>query len=162
MLTFNKLYTYNTWAWGEVLNSLEQLDDKVLKAEGGFFWGSLHGMAVHGLAAEVIWLERLNGNSPKALLDPNDYPDIASIRTHWQVIGPQLHKIYAAHSMENSAETMTYTSTEGTENTVNIAELLQHIINHGTEHRSQMTPVLYNEGVATVPLDFIYYCIDNS
>ena len=55
-----KLSQYNVWAWDYVIDSMYKISKEEFKKERPFFWGSLHGLLAHSLAAEIIWIERLN------------------------------------------------------------------------------------------------------
>jgi uncharacterized damage-inducible protein DinB len=51
-------------------------------------------------------------------------------------------------------ETLQSSNIEGIEYELKMDDVLRHVFNHATEHRSQMTPVLAQLGHPTEPLDY--------
>ena len=156
---FQKMWRYNNWAWEHVLGSISRLPEEELHLDRGFFWGSLYGTLTHAIGAEMFWIERIKGNNPKQLFGANDYPNLQAliekrvdVQKEWETYLSQL-------TDERVFESAHYTSTEGENRQSVIADIFQHVCNHSTEHRSQMTPVLFELGVPTDELDFIFYCI---
>lgn len=159
--SIRKLYRYNQWAWGRVWPSLEQLPDEAVKAERPFFWGSLHGLAVHGAFAEGVWLRRLHGESPQKMWDPAEFADTAAVRARWEAGNQQLQAYLAGLTDTDLARLIHYKNTQGETFSLAQGDILQHLANHGTEHRSQMTPILFQLGVPTPPLDFMIFCLND-
>lgn len=152
-----RLYDYNDWAWQQVFPSLAQLDDPAYKADRGFFWGSLHGLMVHSMSAEYIWYQRIMGNSPAAMLDPADYADFTVVQAQWTEIDGKLRQFVATLADQDLAQQVEYTDTRGQPYATQLGDILLHVVNHATEHRSQMTPVLFALNVPTPPLDYIFF-----
>lgn len=156
---FQKMWRYNNWAWEHVLKSVAQLPNEALHLDRGFFWGSLYGTLTHAIGAEMFWMERLKGNNPAHLFGRDDYPNLQTIIHKREAV----QKEWVAY-LNNQTETdilkfAHYTSTEGEDRKSVVADIIQHVCNHSTEHRSQMTPILFELGVPTDELDFIFYCI---
>ncbi|MCA9937545.1 MAG: DinB family protein [Anaerolineales bacterium] len=155
---FQRLFAYNEWAWRQVFPSLAQLPDAEYKAARPFFWGSLHGLMVHAVAAEAIWLTRLHGDSPTAMPQPEAFADFAAVRAQWEA-GNAAWQVYLAGLTEGDAtRIVSYQNTRGDAFQLPVADIVQHVANHATEHRSQMTPILFNSGVPTPPLDYMLFC----
>ena len=74
------LYVYNGWANQRVLDTATQLTPEQLEAKGSASFDSIHDTLVHTMSAQWIWLSRWQGVSPKAMLEPADYADLAVIR----------------------------------------------------------------------------------
>ena len=74
------LYRYNAWANGRVLDTAERLTPEQLVAGGGASFGSVRDTLVHTMGAQWLYLERWEGRSPRAMLDPREFPDLASIQ----------------------------------------------------------------------------------
>lgn len=157
-----QLFAYNATAWDSVFQSLAKLDDETYKAPRPFFWGSLHEAAVHCLMAESIWLARCQGSSPSTLLNPADYADFSAVKTHWLTVRADWEDYLARLTPAGYNQPIEYRNTKGNGFSLILKDILQHVINHATEHRSQMTPTLYNLGVPTVPLDYMSFCLRQS
>lgn len=152
-----RLYDYNDWAWQQVFPSLAQLDDVAYKEDRGFFWGSLHSVLVHSISAEYIWYQRIIGTSPRAMLDPADYADFNAVQDQWAEIDGKLRQFVATLADEDLVRQINYTDRSGQPFSTQLGDILLHVVNHATEHRSQMTPVLFALNVPTPPLDYIFF-----
>lgn len=153
------LFAYNEWAWQRVFPSLAKLDDEVYKAQRPFFWNSLHGLMVHSAAAEFIWHQRIQGNSPAALFDPQIFTNFAAVQSQWETTNIELQSYLVHLTEEELSRLVAYRNTRGHGFTLPVLEILEHVANHATEHRCQMTPVLYELGVPTEPLDYMLYAL---
>lgn len=154
-----KLFAYNEWAWQRVFPSLGKLPDKEYKQDRAAFWGSLHGLTVHCLAAEALWLLRCQYQSPTYILDPDDYPDLAAVRKHWATVSQDWRSFVAGLREADYGRVLDYRNTRGNGFSAPTVDVLQHVVNHATEHRSQMTPLLHQLGVPTPPLDYMLFCV---
>ncbi len=152
-----RLYEYNDWAWRQVFPSLAQLDDVAYKEDRGFFWGSFHGLMVHAMSAEHIWYQRLIGTSPRVMLDPADYATFTVVQSQWAAIDGNLRQFVATLSEQDLARQIEYVDTRGQPFATELGDILLLVVNHATEHRSQMTPVLFALNVPTPPLDYIFF-----
>ncbi|MCA9971842.1 MAG: DinB family protein [Anaerolineales bacterium] len=149
-----RLFTYNTWAWQHVFVGIEQLDTAAYHAERPIFHGSLHGLLVHALSAEHLWYERCRGNNPEQVFDPAAFADFSAVRARW---GPVRHS-WANYLQwlddEACKQFVDYRTTDGAPYSMRLLDILQHVVNHATEHRSQMTLLLFQLGISTMPIDY--------
>ena len=155
------LFLFNIWAWERVFASVHQLDDATYHAPRQLFEKTIHATLVHCLAAEYIWLKRVQGRSPKSLFCPQDFADAKEIQQRQAVIADDWQSYLAGLSEEDFDREVIYLNTRGEQFVVPLKDICQHVVNHAVEHRSQITPVLYYEGVPTKPLDFVLYCLEN-
>jgi len=156
---FQKLWRYNNWAWEHVLKSVQKLSEEELYKKRPFFWKTIYGTLAHTVGAERLWLERLNGHSPNRLYDVQDYPKLNSLIEQRMQIQKKWESYLSYLTQEQAQSQIAYQATEGATRQNKIADIIQHVANHSTEHRSQLTPILFKLGVATDPLDYIYYCL---
>lgn len=159
MNSLQKLFGYNEWAWQHVLNSAAKLSEDDYKQTGPFFWGSIHGTLVHGLFAEYAWHARLTGSSPSRMFGPEEFADLTAVRARWAGVNADLRAYVDSLAESDLTQMVNYTTTRGDRYTLSVGDILRHVANHATEHRSQLTPVLYNLGAPTEPLDYMRYCL---
>lgn len=152
-----RMFEYNEWAWQRVFPSLAALPDEAYFAERPFFWHSLHGLAVHSFGADWIWLQRCRGVSPSALPSPESIADLADLRQRWDPLRAEFRVYVAGLSDEQLDKDFQYTDTAGKRYAFTLDDLLRHVMNHATEHRSQMTPTLFQLGHPTEQLDYLYF-----
>lgn len=115
----------------------------------------------HIMFVEWLWLERWNGRSP-AGPPPGDFPHLASIRAHWQKIENDLLKFVRALSAEDLEHVINYRNTKGNLFSDRMWQMLQHLVNHGTYHRGQITTLLRQLGATPVATDLIAFYRERS
>jgi uncharacterized damage-inducible protein DinB len=133
-----ELYAYTHWANEKYLAAAEALTPEDFTRPQGHSWGSVHGMLVHMLAAEWIWLRRLLGNSPTHMFDPQDFPSLASIRTRWSAVRAELAGFLNAQTAESLQQIVHYRNTAGKPFSLPVWQILVHLANHATHHRGEL------------------------
>lgn len=152
-----KLFAFNSWAWQQVFTTVEKVSDEEYHKPRQLFDGSIHGTLVHCLAAERIWLSRIEGVSPQALFDPQKFADFNAVIYEWQPITAQWANYVQDLTDEQCGQFVEYRNTRGSGFSLLLVDILQHVTNHATEHRSQLTPILYHLDVPTKPLDYMRF-----
>jgi uncharacterized damage-inducible protein DinB len=152
-----KLFAFNSWAWQRVFASVEKLNDQDYHAPRQLFEGTIHGTLVHCLSAESIWLARCEGVSPDSLLDPQEYSGFTAVRENWRPVAANWARYVQGLSDAQCAQVIEYRNTRGNGFSLQLVDILQHVVNHATEHRSQLTPILYHLEVPTQPLDYMRF-----
>ncbi len=151
------LFAYNRWANQRFLEAEEALSPADLNARLAGSFGTLRNTLVHVLSAEWVWLRRWKGESPTSMLDPVDFPDVASIRWRWKEIELECAPLLAALRSESLGDELHYESTGGEQFEQPLHEILLHVINHSTYHRGQMTTMLRQLGRTPPSTDLILY-----
>jgi uncharacterized damage-inducible protein DinB len=80
-----RLYAYNGWATGRILDAAEDLTSDQFNAPGQAGHGSIRDTLVHMLNTHHGWLSWWDGSlsaeeAYSLTLDPSDFPDVASLR----------------------------------------------------------------------------------
>jgi len=151
------MFEYNEWAWQRVFPSLAALPEEEYFAERPYFWHSLHGLAVHSYGADWVWLQRCRGISPTALPPRESVAGLADLRQRWEPVRAEFRAWVAEQPEGKFAQDIHYTDIAGNPYLFQLGDLLRHVMNHATEHRSQMTPTLFQLGHPTEPLDYLYF-----
>ena len=154
-----RLFAYNKWAWNRVFPSLAALSPEEYFAERPFFWHSLHGLAVHSYGAEAAWLQRIGGVSPSGLVSPADFATFKDLQPAWEQLWGEWQEYVGSLTPSALEEFLHYRNTEGIEYKLALDDVLRHVFNHATEHRSQMTPILAQLGQPTEPLDYARFAM---
>jgi len=144
-MTFSDLHNlldYNYWARDRMLDALDALTAEQFTRPLGGSFGSIRDTAVHMLAAEVVWYRRWNGESPKSLLDPSACPDMPSLRRAWTEHEGKMRAFLATVDEPAVGRVYEYTLVSGASGASPFWQMLQHLINHGTYHRGQVTTLL--------------------
>lgn len=155
------LYKYNQWSTAKILNASSNLTDEQFLASGPFPHGGLRGTLVHALFAEWIWRSRWEGTSPTDRLKPEDFPTFESLRTRWTEEEAQLMTFVDNLTEERLNSTFNYTSTEGKPYTRVLWQAMAHLVNHGTQHKTEAAAILTGFDHSPGDIDLIWYLIQN-
>ena len=151
------LYQYNAWANARILNTTAKVTPEQFLAQGEFSHGGLRGTLVHTLFAEWIWRHRWEGHSPTEWLLPKDFPTFEALRTRWDVEEKALMTFAQNVSNEDLDKTIRYNRTGGEPRENILWHLMVHLVNHGTQHRSEAAAMLTSYGHSPGDIDFIIY-----
>lgn len=151
------LYKYNQWANAKILHAAAPITPEQFVAPASFPHGGLRGTMVHALFAEWIWRKRWEGISPTQRLKPEDFPTIQSLQRRWQEEETQLMNFVDSVSDEQLNGTFSYTNTAGEPFTRILWQTMAHLVNHGTQHRSEAAARLTDLGHSPGDLDMIYF-----
>lgn len=156
------LYKYNQWSTAKILNAAANLTNEQFLASGPFPHGGLRGTLVHALFAEWIWRNRWEGASPKHRLTPEEFPTFESLRTRWAEEEARLMAFVDNLADERLTSTFNYTSTEGKPYTRVLWQAMAHLVNHGTQHKTEAAAILTGFGHSPGDIDLIWYLIQNA
>jgi uncharacterized damage-inducible protein DinB len=151
------LYAYHDWATTHILDTAARLDLPALDAAPLDGLGSLRQILVHALSAEWIWRSRLAGTSPRTMLDPTALPTLAAIRARWEEEMAARRTLIAGLDAAALAEELAYQTTSGTPQRTPRWQILVHLANHGTQHRSEAAALLTALGQSPGDLDMILF-----
>jgi uncharacterized damage-inducible protein DinB len=155
-----RLFRYTYWADDLVLEGTRQLSPDRLTApiRPGFL--STLGVLVHIMAAERVWLSRWKGDSPDRLLTVDDIPTLEALERAWT---PQRAEMLAyLANVGDASQVIAYRTTKGDEMHDVLWQLILHLVNHHTEHRSQAALYLAMQGIDVGGLDFIRFIREGS
>ncbi|HSB12104.1 MAG TPA: DinB family protein [Blastocatellia bacterium] len=151
------LYNYNRWANARIFDAASKLTPEQFTEDLRSSHRSVRDTLAHILAAEWIWLERWNGTSPKALLDPAEFPTVESIRTRLNEVEDGCRKFISGLTDQSLETVVAYTNTRGEEWKYPLGHMLQHVANHSSYHRGQVTTMLRQLGAEVIPVDLLNY-----
>lgn len=138
---FNTLYRYNYWANERIQSAAERGGDIqfVTPAQYG---RSIRDIMVHVMSTEWIWRSRWKGLSPAAPLDAEELPTLFSVRERWRAEEREMRAFLASLRDEDLTRVVHYTSTKGLARSYPLWQMMAHVVNHGTYHRSEAATLL--------------------
>jgi uncharacterized damage-inducible protein DinB len=151
------LYKYNQWTNAKILNAAANVTQEQYLAPASFPHGGLRGTLVHALFAEWIWRNRWEGASPTYRLKPEDFPTIDSLRRRWLEEEKLLMDFVDQLTDERLNTTFTYANTSGKPFTRILWQAMAHLVNHGTQHRTEAAAILTDLGHSPGDIDLIYF-----
>lgn len=153
------LYAYNYWANGKVLHAADQVSpEEYTAAVAGLSFGSLRGTLVHILVAENIWRRRCQEHvSPPALLKEAEFPTMAVLRQRWEEEESAMRAYLATLADSDLSGSLHYTNTRGQPFETPLWQILAHVVNHGTQFRSEAGVALTELGYSPGDTDLIFF-----
>ena len=124
---------------------------------------SLRATLVHLCGAEWVWHSRWRGRSPasiQSLLAESESPldQLESICHFWSRLQQQIVAFVRELGDEGITRTFSYTLFSGASFSSPYWQTVQHLVNHGSYHRGQVTNMLRQLGAAPAPpTDLIAY-----
>jgi uncharacterized damage-inducible protein DinB len=154
----NTLIDYHYWARDRLLEALEPLTPEQFTRDLGNSFRSIRDTVAHLHAAEWAWHSRWIGQSPTALLPADRFPDVASARQAWADSERQIRGFVDALGEQGVAKAFDYTLINGATGSSPFWQMLQHLVNHASYHRGQVTTMLRQLGAQPAkPMDLIAY-----
>ncbi|MBA3825128.1 MAG: damage-inducible protein DinB [Ktedonobacterales bacterium] len=143
-------FRQNVWANLRLIDVLAALDTQQLTASAAGTFGSIHATLRHLAANEERYLALLTGEWP----DPAWYrgetlPDLATMRAHMEASGNGFIAYTDAYVPGGTAQG----EWGGRITTVPTIVVVMQAIYHATEHRTNITTVLAQQGLPTPDLD---------
>lgn len=155
--SIRELYQYNRWANARSLEASAAVSAEDFTKEVGGSFASLRGTLAHMYGADWIWLERWKGISPRQLPFSLEFPDVASIRSRWEAVENERQEFLDALDLGRLAEVISYVNLQGQTFAYPLRRMLQHVVNHGTYHRGQITTLLRQLGATPLATDLLLY-----
>jgi uncharacterized damage-inducible protein DinB len=156
------LYNYNAWANGRILRAIEPLAPEAFLRDLKNSFPSVRDTLAHILGAEWIWLRRWHGESPSQILPATDFPSLASLKDRYSSVEKERRVFLEGLSEERMAQPFRYRDTAGKEHSLVFVQSLQHVVNHGTYHRGQITTMLRQLGASPVSTDLARFYLERT
>ena len=151
------LYDYNQWANAKIMAGVSQLTNEQFLAGTAYPHGGMRGTLTHILFAEWLWRNRWQGVSPTVWIQPEDFPTIESLKSRWQMDEVELMKFVDGVSDEQLAALFQYKTTKGDVRENILWQAMVHVVNHGTQHRSEAAAILTGLGHSPGDIDLIVF-----
>ena len=153
----NLLFEFNYWAKAKMLGALDTLPEADLYKDFKTSFKGIHGTLVHICAAENTWLQRFAGNPSPKFLKIDDLPTYAAVKTKWSEVEKEMLSYVGGLNEEVLTQKFSFTTSDG-KSVSNVRwQTLQHLVNHGTYHRGQITSLIRQLGGTPVSTDLIAF-----
>jgi uncharacterized damage-inducible protein DinB len=151
------LYDYNAWANRRSLDAASKLTPEQFTKPLGSSFPSVRDTLAHICGAEWIWLERFQGRSPASLPDTTQFADTASLGAHWTELEGRLLKFVRGLTQQDLKRVMEYKTLKFGVYSNPLWQSMQHLVNHGTYHRGQVTTMLRQLGAQPTLTDLMHF-----
>lgn len=142
------LLDYHYWARDRMLEAVEALTPQQFTRTLGGSFGSVRDTLAHIYGAEWIWYSRWHGEVPTALPAPDTFPDFASIDQAWRDLEKRMRTFIEGLDDHALERVISYKLLNGTPGASVLWHMIQHVVNHASYHRGQVTTLLRQLGAA--------------
>jgi uncharacterized damage-inducible protein DinB len=144
----NLLVDYNYWARDRLLEAVTPLSAEQFTRDMGNSFGSVRNTIAHICDAEWIWLSRWRCEQPTGFRNPDRVPDVAAARQEWGELECGIREVLERLGPAGVQRTIEYKDFRGAARSDVFWQMLQHVVNHGSYHRGQVTTLLRQLGAA--------------
>jgi uncharacterized damage-inducible protein DinB len=142
------LVDYNYWARDRLLDAVSALTPEQFTRDMGNSFESVRDTIAHICDAESIWLSRWEGRQPTGFQHPDRIADVAAARAEWIELEGRMRQVLERLGPDGVQRTLVYRDMRGAERSDMFWQMLQHVVNHGSYHRGQVTTMLRQLGAA--------------
>jgi len=151
------MFEYNYWANKRIFTAAKNITPEQLLAPEEFPYGSLRATLVHLIDAEYGWRGLFENNKFNDELKPDEFADIRSISERAQ-IEEQAMRTYLNRLTDADMESRKkYIADNGEPRDRILWHCLYHVVNHGTQHRSEAAAILTHFNASPGDLDFTVF-----
>jgi uncharacterized damage-inducible protein DinB len=140
------LLDYHYWARDRLLEAIDPLTAEQFNKPMGSSFASIRETVVHIYAAELAWYSRWQGVSPAALLTSETLPDVGAIRRGWIEHEAKMRAFTDRLGEAGTAKLFEFKNLAQQQSAAPFWQMLQHIVNHASYHRGQVTTMLRQMG----------------
>jgi len=148
LATLRTLVDYHYWARDRLLQGVSVLTPEQFTRDMGSSFRSVRDTCAHTYAAEWAWYSRWQGTSPTALLPLDQFPDVPSLRLQWTELETKVRTFLEGLGETGIHKVFEYTLINGQPGATVFWQMLQHVVNHASYHRGQVTTLLRQLGAA--------------
>ncbi len=163
-----RMARYNQWMNKRLYNKVQLLSSEEIAKDRGAFFSSMLGTLNHLLVADMFWLRRFSGSKvckdvlapiremvmPTALHDML-YDDIKVLESKRKELDQLILSFAETWDEAMLVEPIRYRNMAREKYERKLGALLQHLFNHQTHHRGQVTTLLFQAGIDPEATDLL-------
>lgn len=150
------LYRYSYWATARILRAAAGVPPEQF-ATAALGTCQMRDTLAHMVAAEHGWRLRWQGTSPRSLPGPQEFPTLESIQAFAAKEQRLMLEFIGQLSDERLQQPFEYTTTRGVPCRDILWQSMLHVVNHGTQHRSELALLLTELGCSPGDLDIVIF-----
>lgn len=137
-----RLFGYMRWADEVMMGASRTVAEDEYYRPRGFSHGSIHGLLVHGMAAQDVWLRRWEGSGEAAIETAADYPTRADLVGRWPEVHAALFAFLDRQTDESLLAPVVARNTYGESFSLPLVETMIHVVDHASYHRGQINSMI--------------------
>jgi uncharacterized damage-inducible protein DinB len=151
------IYEYNYWANGKILVASTKATEQQFLAPAEYPFGGLRGTLLHVVDAEYGWRGFFETDKFGEDLKIEDFPTLGSLEEKFRAEEKSMRTYLNGLKDQDLAGHRKYTTEEGAHRDRILWHCLLHVVNHGTQHRSEAAALLTSFGSSPADLDFTVF-----
>ena len=142
------LLDFHYWARDRVIDAAAKLTPEQFDRDLGNSFKSVRETLVHIYWADWAWYQIWHGTFPSAPMSTDQFPDLDSLRRAWSEHEEKVRAFVQAQAGSDAHRVVEYRRPDGSAAAFPLAHMVQHLVNHGSYHRGQLTMMLRQLGAA--------------
>ena len=151
------LFSYTEWANERILETLRGMSEEQLTRPIESSFPSIRETLAHIVMAEWVWLRRWKGESPTEWPEWADLRSLDAITGHLRAIEAERRELLESLTDDELHRDLSYRSIKGDPFSNPLVGLMQHMVNHSTYHRGQLTTMIRQAGGKPPATDLIVW-----
>ncbi|MGG1876702.1 DinB family protein [Paenibacillus cisolokensis] len=161
----DQLYDYHVWANDRVFAHLEQLPEEVFHAEVTSVFPSISQALGHIYLFDQLYLDVLGGVPNEEIFvkmpgwkEETQGKSVGEMRQLFANVTERYRDLLRRIPDPDKAMTIEHPRYGRLD--TRFSDILQHVVNHGTYHRGNVTAILRQQGHPGVPTDYLFYLME--
>jgi uncharacterized damage-inducible protein DinB len=147
------LLDYHQWGNLKLVHHIGQLPQGVYQANIQSVFPTIRDTFTHMVAVDRLWFERIKG-SKEAVQEEKTMNTTEAVSEEMTKLYREM-RTYLQTMDHNYVVSYSNSRKEMFQNT--LTDLIQHLVNHGTYHRGNVTAMLHQQGHRSISTDYIYH-----
>ncbi len=155
-------YSYHKWANKRAFDHLKSLPEEVYHNEIESVFSSIQEVIIHAYLAEGMWLRVMSGDDfsnimgvIKELKEKSNGRNLLEMHPLYTELNEQYFDFLNNHDDLDQKFTIKHPKFGDLD--ASVTDMINHVVNHGTYHRGNLTAMLRQQGHAGVSTDYIFY-----
>jgi uncharacterized damage-inducible protein DinB len=141
------LLDFHYWARDRVLDAAAGLTSEQFRRDLGGSFKSVRDTLVHLYSADWGWYQLWHGVSAAEMPSFDQFPDVDTVRNAWTAQESKMRAFLNSLADADANRVIEYPLPNGATGSFPIGQMVQHVVNHGTYHRGQLTTMFRQLGV---------------
>lgn len=151
------LFSYTEWANARIVETLRGLSEEQLTRTIESSFPTIRDTLAHVVMAEWVWLRRWKGESPTAWPAWAENATLDTLVESLHAVEEERRELLASLAEDDLRRGVEYRSLKGDPFTTRLDHQMQHLVNHSTYHRGQLTTMIRQVGVKPPATDLIVW-----
>ena len=140
------LLDYHYWARDRLLDAVQEIAPDQFRRDMGNSFPSIRDTLLHNVFAEWVWRLRWEGKPLPPPFDPKDFETVEDVRARWVQEEREVRRFVEQVGSDRLDHLFRYAQLDGTPTESVFWQSVQHVVNHASYHRGQVTTMLRQLG----------------